>query len=373
MAKAISDPAVIGASDASPVCHAWHTIRCGAGALVALVVFAAMLAFAPAARGEEAIVPLSAEPVDFVEITPQSRAAIDRGLRYLATLQLPDGSFGARSGGQTVGITSLACLAFMADGNLPGRGEYAVQVERSLDFILRSVQETGLITADAGSTPMYGHGFATLLLGEAYGMTGDRRVRDALVKAVRLIVATQNSEGGWRYQPVPIDADLSVTICQIMGLRSARNAGLSVPKETIDRAVSYVRQCQNREDGGFRYQLMVGGSLFPRSAAGVASLYYAGIYQDRALERGLDYLLRNKNEVAARGSHYFYGQYYAVQAMYLAGGKYWAQWYPMVRNEMMRQQQERGGWNSENGEDYGTAMALLVLQAPNRYLPIFQR
>ncbi|MCX5662541.1 MAG: terpene cyclase/mutase family protein [Planctomycetota bacterium] len=341
--------------------------------LCAALFMAALFLAPPAVRAEEPITPLSNDAPDFIEITPKTRASIEKGLRYLATLQGRDGSFGGRSGGQTVGITSLACLAFMADGNLPGRGEYAVQVERALDFILRSVQETGLITADAGSTPMYGHGFATLLLGEVYGMTGDRRVRDALVKAVRLIVATQNSEGGWRYQPVPLDADLSVTICQIMGLRSARNAGLSVPKETIDRAIVYVRQCQNREDGGFRYQLMIGGSMFPRSAAGVASLYYAGIYQDRALERGLDYLLRNKNEVAARGSHYFYGQYYAVQAMYLAGGKYWAQWYPMVRDEMVRQQQERGGWTGDQGEDYGTAMALLVLQAPNRFLPIFQR
>ena len=40
-----------------------------------------------------------------------------------------------------------------------------------------------------------------------------------------------------------------------MGLRSARDAGLSVPKETIDRAVQYVRLCQNKADGGFRYQL----------------------------------------------------------------------------------------------------------------------
>ena len=47
-------------------------------------------------------------------------------------------------------------------------------------------------------------------------------VREALRRAVRLIVNTQNSEGGWRYQPVRNDADLSVTVCQIMALRAAR-------------------------------------------------------------------------------------------------------------------------------------------------------
>ncbi len=312
-------------------------------------------------------------PPSFVEITPEARMAIDQGLHCLAARQGPDGSFGGIVGGQQVGVTALACLAFMADGNVPGRGRYAPQVEKALGYILHCVQETGLIAADTGGTPMYGHGFATLLLGELYGMTGDPRVHDALVKAVRLIVSTQNSEGGWRYQPIPFDADISVTICQIMGLRSARNAGLSVPEETIKRAIAYVRQCQNPSDGGFRYMLQQGGSAFPRSAAGVASLYYAGVYQDPAIEHGLEYLLRNQMEISNRGGHYFYGQYYAVQVMYQAGGNYWAQWFPAIRAELLHQQAPTGAWPSEQGEEYGTAMALLVLQAPNRYLPIFQR
>jgi hypothetical protein len=116
-------------------------------------------------------------------------------------------------------------------------------------------------------------------------------VHEALVKSVHLIEQTQNEQGGWRYNPVPYDADVSVTICQIMGLRSARNAGIEVSKQTIDRAVEYVRRCQN-PDGGFKYQLESGASGWPRSAAGVASLYYAGIYSDDAIDRGIAYLQR---------------------------------------------------------------------------------
>lgn len=309
----------------------------------------------------------------FVEITTQSRAAIDRGLARLAALQSADGSFGEARSGQAMGVTSLAMLAFLAEGHLPSRGKYGAQVQKGLDYILKNAQPTGLIAGEVSQGPMYGHGYAMLFLGEVYGMTGDKRVREALMKAVKLTVGTQNAEGGWRYHPVPFDADISVTITQIMGLRSARNAGLSVPKATIDRAIVYVRHCQNPTDGGFRYMLNSGGSAFPRSAAGVASLYYAGVYEDQALKNGLDYLLRQKNEATPGNGHYFYGQYYAVQAMFLAGGKYWSEWYPRVRDEMVRQQQDSGGWASENGEEYGTAMALIVLEAPNRLLPIFQR
>jgi len=317
------------------------------------------------------------EPVDvgdnFVEITPDLRKAVDSGLKYLATTQSDDGSFGANRYGKNVGISSLACLAFMADGHVPGRGKYGPVVEKGLEFVLNSCSETGLITGDVSHGPMYGHGFATLFLGEIYGMTGDRRVREALVKAVRLIVNSQNDEGGWRYRPEPADADVSVTICQVMALRSAREAGLSVPKQTIDRAISYIRLCQNT-DGGFKYMLNSGGSAFPRSAAGVAALYYAGVYQDDALQKGLDYLMMYRHQMSSYAvGHYYYGHYYAVQAMYLAGGQYWSQWFPAIRRELLLRQDAEGKWADAHGESYGTAMALIILQMPQRYLPIFQR
>ena len=314
------------------------------------------------------------ENVAFVEITPQMRSSVEKGFAFLASQQAEDGSFGGERYGKHVGITSLASLAFMADGHLPGRGAYGNNVERGLSFVMSAATESGLIAADASHGPMYGHGFATLFLGEVYGMTGDERVREVLLKAVRLIVNTQNHEGGWRYHPVPFDADVSVTICQIMALRSARNAGLSVPKETIDKAIAYVKACQNPGDGGFRYMISPGGSAFPRSAAGVASLYYAGVYEDEALNRGLEYLLQNNQNMSFQGGgHYFYGHYYAVQAMFLAGGEYWANWYPAIRDQLIGIQAANGSWTDNHGDAYGTAMALLILQVPNRLLPIFQR
>jgi hypothetical protein len=316
------------------------------------------------------------------EITPELDAAVARGLATLAAMQNPDGTFGAGRFGSNVAVTALAALAFMGDGHLPGRGKYGPVVERALENILANSTETGLITSETGSGPMYGHGFATLFLGEIYGMTSDggespqaKRVHDALVRACRLIERTQNEEGGWRYNPVPYDADVSVTITQIMALRSARNAGIEVPKLTIDRAVAYVRKCQN-SDGGFMYQLPAGVSLWPRSAAGVASLYYAGIYQDDAIDRGLRYLRRNAlpSSPGRTESHYWYGQYYVSQTMYLAGGEDWTAYWPLVRKELLARQLSNGAWMDQSfGSAYATAMALIVLQMPKRYLPIFQK
>ena len=306
------------------------------------------------------------------EITDKQKLAVAKGLEWLARAQQPDGSYSKGASG--AGITGLAGLAFMSAGNLPGRGKYGDNVVKCVKFVLDSTQESGLISADQTHGPMYGHGFATLFLGEVYGMTGDDKVKEKLQMAVRLIERTQNKEGGWRYQPVPYDADISVTICEIMALRAARDAGLKVEKDVIDAAVKYVRRCKN-PDGGYSYVANQGsGSGFARSAAGVASLYYAGIFEGDDLKDGLNYL---KQFVPGKGSspemegHYFYGNYYAVQAMFLAGGDYWAEWYPAIRDQLIARQSPTGNWTGDVSDDYATSLALIILQMPNRYLPVF--
>ena len=320
------------------------------------------------------------------EITINQRQAVEKGLAWLADHQAPDGSFGGASGAHAA-VTALAGLAFMEAGNLPGRGKYADNVSHCLRFILDSCQESGLIASDQTQGPMYGHGFATLFLGEVYGMTGDDTVKEKLQKAVSLIEHCQSTQpgnaGGWRYQPVPFDADISVTICQVMALRAARDAGIKVEKDTIDNAIRYVRSCQN-PDGGFSYMARMGGgggSGFARSAAGVASLYYAGVFEGDDLERGLKYIKQfipgHPQRVGPNGEqmdmegHYYYGNYYAVQAMFLAGGDYWADWYPAIRDQLISRQSPPGNWSGDFSDDYATSMALIILQMPNRYLPVY--
>jgi len=307
------------------------------------------------------------------EITVELRVAVEKGLSWLAQKQAGDGSYGSLSHyGPHVGITGLAGLAFMSDGNVPGRGRYGQCVERCLDFVVAHSSEGGLLAAETSHGPMYGHGFATLFLAEVYGMTNRRDVRETLRKAVRLIVNTQNEEGGWRYQPVRADADLSVTVCQVMALRAARNAGVYVDKTVVDAAIEYVRASQN-PDGGFRYMLTSGGSAFARSAAGVATLQYAGIYQGEEIERGLEYIGRFAPPQEQTVGHYFYGHYYAGQVMFSAGDAHWHDWWPRIRAELLEKQSPDGYWRGQAGQEYGTAMALIILQMPNRLLPIFQK
>jgi hypothetical protein len=343
-------------------------------------------------------------------VTPEQKKAVKTGLDWLSEHQLSDGSWQGKIGYKLnsdyretgdsghVGVTALAGMSFLAGGHLPGRGEYGHVVERGLDFVLSCAQEDGYITYSG--TRMYSHAFATLFLAEIYGMTHREDVRKKLQKAVDFIVDTQNDEGGWRYVPFAPESDMSIVVCQVLALRAARNIGIRVPKSTIDRAAKYVVDSAIKEGtrspsfrsgmyadpiGSFHYQRGRGSrSSFPLTAAGVTALHGVGIYSDEAIQRGLDYLrngLRSFNQNYGRTGHYFfwYGHYYGVQAMYTAGTahqvNYWEPYFEEVRGELLRMRNPDGSWPNRTGPGpaFATAMAVLILEIPYRYLPIFQR
>ena len=315
---------------------------------------------------------------DAAELSPAARSAIERGLSYLAVTQRRDGSWSG-SYGDTTGIVGSCCLAFMSAGHSPGRGRYGPNVARGIQFIMRKAQPKGLLfkTAMKGHV-MYHHGLATLALAEAWGMTQDRKIRETLKRAIQLIISSQNSRGGWRYHPRPADDDLSVTVMQLMALRAAKDAGIAVPGEVIGRGIAYVKSCHNQRDGGFAYRPN-GGSGFARTGAGVLSLQVAGDYFAEEVQSGVKYILEHKPAgEKAVGSWYFYGHYYAAQGIYQSqsagrwGKEAWKIWYPAITKELVAAQQPGGGWRENYGK-YSTAMSLMVLATPYRYLPIYQR
>jgi len=314
-------------------------------------------------------------------ITPETRHAIERGLSWLTRRQVisgrDEGAFGHGGYSGGVAVSSLAGLAFMMSGNPPGQGQFGKTIDRSIKFIASCTGETGYIAIPGGGQDnMYGHGFGMLFLSEAYGMSTqreiDKQVGEKLRRAVKLTCGCQNDVGGWRYQPVKSDADLSVTISQIMGLRAARDAGIHVPDDVRTKCINYVKKSQNN-DGGFRYQLSGGVSTFPLTAAGVVSLYSAGIYEGDAVERALAWLMKHlPGKSSGSMSYFYYGHYYAVQAMWHAGGQYWQSWFPAVRDALLSRQGGDGSWpDPEVCPEFGTAMACIILQMPNNFLPIF--
>jgi len=310
-------------------------------------------------------------------VTAETDTAIQQSLQWLAAQQNENGSFGSSTDfSQNIGVTAICGMAFMSSGSHLERGIYREPITRAVDFLLQQSSPSGFITVaeDTSRGPMYGHGFATMFLAEVYGTADRPELRTKLKRAVDLILATQNNEGGWRYNPVADEADISVTVCQVMALRAARNKGLAVPKETIDRAVNYIRQCQNA-NGGFRYRINdAAESKFPRTSAALVALHSAGIEDAAVLEAGLNYQWRYLPTKEQEPTEYhFYGQYYAALAAWHAGDEHWDEWYPATRDQLLLNQKQ-GRWSDPwVGDEYATAMALIVLQLPYDYVPIFQR
>jgi hypothetical protein len=303
-------------------------------------------------------------------------SAIRGGLSFLISRQNENGSFLSAEQGRWIGVCSLAGLAFLSRGVRSGVGEAGLALQKIGKYVLSNVQASGFLSArgETSHGPMYDHGFGTLFLAELLGTDRSLNIRPKLSAAVRLIVNTQNDQGGWRYNPKPEEADLSVTVCQMMALRAARNAGIGVPKETIDRGLDYVRRSQN-PDGGFMYLITGGESRFPLTAAAVVALYSAGIYDGPEIKDALAYLQTHMaiNNSLERNPFFYYAHYYSVQAFGQPGGEAWVQWYSRLKRTLLNLRNPNGGWYDLNSREYGTAMACIILNMPRTVLPIFQR
>jgi hypothetical protein len=302
--------------------------------------------------------------------------AIRIGLALLLSRQNADGSFLSSDWGRDAGVCSLVGLALLSRGVRSGFGPAGKCLQLVGQYLSNQSQESGFIVVQGSPShgQMYGHGFATLFLAELYGTSPTSELRPKLSAAVDLIVRSQNEQGGWRYEPRPYEADLSVTVCQVMALRAARNAGIGVAKETIDRAVDYIRRSQNA-DGGYMYQLSGGASRFALTAAAVVALYNAGIYEGEEIESAINYLQANMaaNSSLERNSFFYYAHYYSAQAFWHRGGQAWEQWYGRLKRTILPLRNSQGGWFDYNSIEYGTAMACLILNMPRTVLPIFQR
>lgn len=319
------------------------------------------------------------------EITSETHAAIQKGLRYLASLQNRDGSWRSEgaSGGYPTAMTSLAGLALLAGGSTPTQGPYARQVSRALSYLLQSARPDGLIASlEEESHCMHGHGFAMLFLAQCYGMEEDlqrrAQVRLVLERAVELTARSQSAAGGWLYTPDASGDEGSVTVTQVQALRACRNAGIAVPKRVIDRAMEYLERSTNA-DGGIRYQAADRGPSRPAiTAAAVACWYNAGRYDDPRARAALEFLRPRLTPVRSESmqhfGHYYYGHLYMAQVMYLTSEREWRDYFRRMQTVLVRSQTEEGGWEGDLvGPAYGTSIALIILQLPYKNLPIMQR
>ncbi len=334
--------------------------------LVVAISFSVILACG-GARAE------NASGVGVAELSPAAEIAIEKGLSFLANTQNPDGSWGTT---YPMADTAVSLMAFMLKGNFPKRGKYGAVLEKATVFMIkRGVEGKGFL----GGTQqgMYEHGLGLLALSEVWGESDHRKeIRDVLKMGVDVTLRAQSPEGGWRYGPQPADADISATVMHLVALTSAKEAGILVPDQTLQRAVQYVKRCQSANGGGgFGYQ-PGGAPGFARTSAGVMSLMMSGQKNSQSVQHGLEYLVKYNDGKFSNVEYYNYAHYYAIQSMYQAGDAYYQPWYARIRDALLARAKADGGWpagNSGSSPQFATALSILVLGVPYRFLPIYQR
>jgi hypothetical protein len=327
--------------------------------------------------------PARAQPsaIRYGERVPQDVKLIyDRGLTYLAATQQDDGSWqGGQPGG---GITGLCLMAFLASGEDPNFGQYSTNIQRAIRSIISAQQpSTGYIP-----NRMYDHGFAMLALAEAYGTVDEtlvwdgagganqRSIGQALELAVRCALTAQkkNSFGGWRYSPDSPDADTSVSGAVLVGLLAARNAGIEVPDEAMDKALQYYKNSTS-SSGMVAYSGGVGGHGESMNRSAIATLVYAiGKRKDwPEFKATLDHITTRLDHQESGYPEYF--RYYMAQALFQGDYDAWLKWKQENVLVLKDLQQDDGSFQSGHGNAYATAMSLLSLALDYRFLPIYER
>lgn len=336
--------------------------------------------------------------------------SVNEGLGWLASQQEADGQFRSNPVGQPA-VTSLAVMAFLSRGHVPGHGKYGRQLERAIDFVLAQQNRRGYFSllpvspAVGHLTPPqtvnYNHAIAGLMLGEVYGtMSGarSRRIEEALTKALAYSRAMQerpkahpDEAGGWRYvyqDGSGANADLSVSGWELMFYRSARNAEFAVPKEYVDEGLDFVERCfvpraADRQEGVFRYRpLAVQQDAQPSLAntgSAMLALVLGGRHESEMVRQGAEWFMKIEPLDPARTPYFYLASYYGSQAMAQVGGDGWNRVYPIIAEALLKEQASNGAWPPGAGNEvsfgstYATALAVLALTPPYQLLPIYQR
>lgn len=271
--------------------------------------------------------------------TRQSEAAVERALKWFTSIQQPDGNWDASEYGSgqvekdengiprnyagrnsDTGVTALIILSYLGAGYTHEGGQYAANVDRALDWLIRQQGTDGNLAGTAGHyARMYCHAMATYALAEAVGMqkskilgpiveaealssgsltahqmsvsmlqqqglpsaamlasgwatlqtqadlnsyslrkVDDFRLEAALLKAITFTLSQQDPRsGGWRYK-IGQEGDVSMFGWQMMSLKSAAIAGVAISPKVRERMDQFLNSVRQGEQGGlFGYRRSV--------------------------------------------------------------------------------------------------------------------
>jgi hypothetical protein len=340
---------------------------------------------------------------------------IDAGLQWLKNHQDEDGKWdcdnfmkhddpssdicdGPGNAVHDVGVTGLALLAYLGDGNTMRAGAYKDQVKKGVLW-LREQQDpqTGLFGTAASHDFIYDHAIAAYAMCEAFGLSNYTLLKPTAQKGILYLEAHRNPYSVWRYQPRDNDNDTSVTGWAIMAYESGEFFGLTINKEALKLCGVWLDQVSDPSgvhgyskqgepssrkpgDHGTKFPVEKGAAM---TAVGLFCRFFMN--QDPkekpVMKAAADRLLERPplwDEKAGTIDHYYW--YYATYALFQMGGKHWTDWQKKLEVAVVKNQHKDKGkknlygswdpkcaWGEDGGRVYSTATLVLTLEAYYRY------
>jgi hypothetical protein len=324
------------------------------------------------------------------------REIYDTGLRHLLKTQDASGAWKSQYG--TPAPTAMALMVLLASGEDPNFGPYRGQIRRAIRALINEQDPAVGFIGGQGNPSMYHHGFAMLGLAEAYGVVDDRglwteagaeggkgqgrSIGKALELAVRMAVTAnkKNPTGGWHYGPEMQSADTSVSGAVLMGLLAARNAGIEVPDETIDRAIAYYVKMTSGA-GQVGYSGGAGGGTDATTSIGVLVFSIARRQALPQYKQASGYLEKVSGGAPAAGNRMMggrsqgssYEHYYRAQALFQCDVAAWEKWNAGLVKTLKAAQAKDGSFSMSYGPEVDTPMTLLALAVNFKFLPVYER
>ena len=334
---------------------------------------------------------------------------LDAGLKWLANHQDENGQWdsdnfmkhdttgepcdGAGAALYDVGLTGLALLAFLGDGNTLHSGPYRDVVKRGIQWLCQQQKSNGLLGEASSNEFVYNHAIATIAVVEAVGLSKSKLLRQYAQDALNYLEYHRNPYSVWRYQPRDGDNDTSVTGWCVLAYKSGQDFDFEVNDKALELAMNWLDRV-TAPDGRVGYKKAGQPSSrapgehsvrFPpekgecMTAVGMLCRVFLGVdADDRALQSGASLVLERPpvwNETDGSIDHYYW--YYGSYALYQVGEAAWKKWSEQLTNAVVRTQRSDGNfngswdpagvWGDDGGRVYSTAILTLTLESYYRY------
>jgi len=326
--------------------------------------------------------------------TAESEKAVMKALRWMKSTQAPDGSWGEKN---KSAMTGLALLAYLGNCKTPLSEEFGETVLKAVVFLTSLNHGNGKLSQNTGDKFWpYEHAIATQALAEMLCVCKQLSItipnlNEITQKAGQFLIDHQHESGSWDYgydQTGPRGGDLSIAAWHVEALKALQWTGLPFNNHArcMEQAMRYIANNQHA-GGGFGYtsQKSLNPGLFSLTGAGVLGLQYSPKAYRAQIVSGSAYIAQTASLEWGTPDVDLYSHYFMSIAMKNQGGDHWKKYNAVLRDELIKNQNDDGTWKNPEGKlramapmyqgtgsenvIYRTALCTLMLEVYYRYSP----